>query len=151
MEFISDVLLAAGALGAGFYCLVLSRRLRKFMHLEKGVGGAIATLSTQVDEMSRALAEARRLAAESTRSLTGLTAQAGEAALRLEGILAAIDDLPPAERQAPPVAVHVAAPPGAAPSVEHPPADVPAPAETALGRRLRLVRRRGGRSAAEAA
>ena len=82
MEFISDVLLAAGALGAGFYCLVLSRRLRKFMHLEKGVGGAIATLSTQVDEMSRVVAGARQLASDATRSCRVILIRARGPALR---------------------------------------------------------------------
>jgi len=41
MVFIADILLAAGALSAAFYCFVLSRRLRRFTDLEKGVGGAI--------------------------------------------------------------------------------------------------------------
>ncbi len=146
MEFISDVLLSAGALGAGFYCLVLSRRLRKFMHLEKGVGGAIATLSAQVDEMSRALAEARRQAAESTRSLADLTSRAGEAAGRLEALLVAAEDLPLAEVRVP----------GSA-ALQVPPATAAGPAAPeqaaaeAASQRLRLVRRRGSRAAAEAA
>lgn len=147
MEFISDVLLGAGALGAGFYCLVLSHRLRRFMQLEKGVGGAIATLSTQVDEMSRAVAQARRLASESTGSLADLMSRAEDAANRLEGLLASYDDLPvmapsarpaPTEhgvrREEPKTQAHDAS------EVE----DVPA-------RRLRLVRRRGHRLTAEAA
>ena len=51
MELIADILLIAGALGAGLYCIVLSRRLNRFTDLEKGVGGAIAVLSAQVDDM----------------------------------------------------------------------------------------------------
>ncbi len=47
MELIADILLVAGALGAGLYCFVLSRRLRKFTDLEQGVGGAVAVLSSQ--------------------------------------------------------------------------------------------------------
>lgn len=143
MDFISDVLLAAGALGAGFYCLVLSRRLRRFMHLEKGVGGAIATLSTQVDEMSRAITEARRLATDSARSLTDLTARAGDAAVRLEGLLATLDDLPARDH---PKAL-LAEPAGAERAPEVPEPAVPAAEETTISRRLRLVRRRSSRPA----
>ena len=49
MELIADVLLAAGALGAGLYCYVLALRLKQFQTLESGMGGAIAVLSAQVD------------------------------------------------------------------------------------------------------
>lgn len=36
MALIADILLIAGALSAGLYCLVLSRRLRQFTDLEIG-------------------------------------------------------------------------------------------------------------------
>ena len=49
VEMIADVLLVAGALGAGVYCYVLARRLSRFNDLETGVGGAVAVLSAQVD------------------------------------------------------------------------------------------------------
>ena len=42
MELIADILLVAGALGAGLYCHVLARRLSRFNDLENGVGGAVA-------------------------------------------------------------------------------------------------------------
>ncbi|HBT01357.1 MAG TPA: hypothetical protein DEB47_16175, partial [Citreicella sp.] len=58
MDLIADILLAAGALGAGFYCFVLSRRLTRFTDLEQGVGGAVAVLSAQVDDLTRTLAAA---------------------------------------------------------------------------------------------
>ena len=35
MDLIADILLAAGAMGAGFYCLILGRRLNRFNNLEK--------------------------------------------------------------------------------------------------------------------
>ena len=41
MDLIADIFLIAGALGAGFYCIVLSRRLSRFTDLENGVGGAV--------------------------------------------------------------------------------------------------------------
>ena len=52
MDIIADILLAAGALGAGIYCYILGRRLNRFNDLEKGVGGAVAVLSAQVDDLT---------------------------------------------------------------------------------------------------
>lgn len=94
MEMISNILLAAGALGAAAYCLILSRRLRKFTQLESGMGGAIAVLSVQVDDMTRALESARSTATESTASLEQVTARAEKSAQRIELLLASLHDLP---------------------------------------------------------
>ena len=77
MDLIADILLAAGAFGAGFYCFVLSRRLSRFNDLEKGVGGAVASLSTS--------------------SLDGLTERAEGVAKRLELLVASMHDLPEAD------------------------------------------------------
>jgi len=94
MELISDILLGAGAIGAGLFCYVLARRLSAFNGLETGVGGAIAVLSAQVDEMTRALAAARQATSESTRELSDLTARAEASTQRLELLLASLHDLP---------------------------------------------------------
>lgn len=96
MGLISDVLLVAGALGAAFYCFVLARRLRRFNDLETGMGGAVAVLSAQVDEMTRALSGAQDSAKGSADSLSRLTGQAEEAARRLELMVAALHDVPAA-------------------------------------------------------
>lgn len=94
MELIADILMIAGALGVGLYCVVLSRRLRKFNDLEKGVGGAIAVLSAQVDDMTRALKTAQTAALGSTESLQDLTMRAESVSQRLEVLVAAMHDLP---------------------------------------------------------
>ncbi|EAU46415.1 hypothetical protein [Salipiger bermudensis] len=94
MNLIADILLAAGALGAGFYCFVLSRRLSRFTDLENGVGGAVAVLSAQVDDLTRTLGAAQSTAGESTVRLETLTARAEDAAKRLELMLASLHDLP---------------------------------------------------------
>lgn len=94
MELIADIMLVAGALGAGFYCFVLSRRLSKFTDLEKGVGGAVAVLSAQVDDLTRTLTSAQDSAGESSRSLEELTERAEDAARRLELLVASMHDLP---------------------------------------------------------
>ena len=94
MELIADFLLIAGALGAGLYCIVLSRRLNRFTDLEKGVGGAIAVLSSQVDDMTNALETARSATTSSAQSLDALTGRAEGVAQRLELLVASMHDLP---------------------------------------------------------
>ena len=94
MDLIADILLIAGALGAGLYCVVLSRRLNRFTNLEKGVGGAIAVLSSQVDDMTKALEEARTATTSSAQSLNALTGRAEGVAQRLELLVASMHDLP---------------------------------------------------------
>lgn len=94
MNLISDILLIAGALGAAVYCIVLSRRLKKFNDLEQGVGGAVALMSTQVDGMSKTLLQAQAAAKGSTASLIELTNKAEQSAKHLELLLASLHDLP---------------------------------------------------------
>lgn len=94
MEMIADILLVAGALGAGFYCFVLARRLNRFNDLEKGVGGAVAVLSAQVDDLNKSLVAARAISDGSTKELEGLTGRAESVAQRLELMMASMHDLP---------------------------------------------------------
>ncbi len=94
MELIADILLISGALGAGLYCVVLSRRLNRFTNLENGVGGAIAVLSSQVDDMTKALEEARTATSSSASSLQAMTGRAEGVAQRLELLVASLHDLP---------------------------------------------------------
>ncbi len=94
MELIADILLISGAMGAALYCVILSRRLNKFTNLERGVGGAIAVLSTQVDGMTKALEEARSATSSSATSLKTMTGRAEGVAQRLELLVASMHDLP---------------------------------------------------------
>ena len=126
MELIADVLMAAGAFGAAVYCYVLAGRLKRFSTLETGMGGAIAVLSAQVDDMTRALDKARGAANGSTSSLEAQTLRAEAVASRLELLLAAMHDLPETEKT-----------PSTEPAMEE--------------RKLRFVRRRPARSDLEAA
>jgi hypothetical protein len=129
MDLISDILLVAGSFGAAIYCYVLSTRLKKFTTLETGMGGAIAVLSAQVDDMTVALEKARGAANGSADSLEALTARGEAVARKLELLVASLHDLPD---------------PKAAPQ--------PATEEAAEDeRRLRFVRRRANRDALEAA
>lgn len=112
MELIADILLAAGALGAGFYCLVLGRRLNRFNDLEKGVGGAVAVLSSQVDDLNRTLMAAQQSATQSAMTLNELVSRAEESARRLEMQMASLHDLPPPTPQAPAATTQPAPSPG---------------------------------------
>lgn len=101
MSLIADILLIAGALGAGIYCVVLSRRLTKFTDLEGGMGGAIAVLSVQVDDMTKLLDKAKVTASSSSSSLEALTQRAEGVAQRLELLVASMHDLPEAKEPEP--------------------------------------------------
>ncbi len=96
MAFIADIFLVAGALGAGLYCHVLSRRLRRFTDLEKGVGGAVAVLSVQVDDLSKALVTAQATATSSVESLADVNVRAEASARKLELLIASMHDVPEA-------------------------------------------------------
>ncbi len=120
MDLVADILLVSGALGAGVYCFVLARRLARFNDLENGVGGAVAILSAQVDDLTKTLAAARQTATASTQSLDGLTDRAENVAKRLELMVASMHDLPEQPRAQP---VQPQAQQGAATA----PAAVPAP------------------------
>ena len=86
--------MAAGSFGAAIYCYVLSGRLKKFTTLETGMGGAIAVLSAQVDDLTRMLERARSAAAGSAGTLEALTSRAETVAARLDVMLAAMHDFP---------------------------------------------------------
>lgn len=129
MELISDILLMAGSFGAAIYCYVLSTRLKKFTTLETGMGGAIAVLSAQVDDMTVALEKARGAANGSAESLEALTARGEAVARKLELLVASLHDLPE-------------------PEVTQKPSAADTPEDE---RRLRFVRRRAPRDELEAA
>lgn len=131
MNLISDVLLSLGAFGAAIYCFVLSNRLKKFATLENGMGSAIAVLSAQVDDMTKALDRARNAATGSAASLESLTSRGESVAARIELLLASMHDLPE---------------PGPSQATAHGTED-----EEEADRKLRFVRRRPPRSGLEAA
>lgn len=94
MTLVADILMVAGTLGVAIYCYVLSVRLKRFSTLESGMGGAIAVLSAQVDDMTKALSGAQAAATGSAATLESLTLRAETAAARLEVMLASLHDLP---------------------------------------------------------
>lgn len=94
MEVIADIFLASGAIAAGIYCFVLGRRLNRFNDLEKGVGGAVAVLSAQVDDLTKTLSAAQSTASVSADTLTDLTERAEAMSQRLDLQMASLHDIP---------------------------------------------------------
>lgn len=94
MDFIADILLAAGALAAAFYCYVLSRKLNKLSSLDQELGGAIAVLSQQVDEMTATLGSAKDMATSYSEQLESKISDAQAAVDRIDLMMAALHDLP---------------------------------------------------------
>jgi len=114
MELIADILMIAGTFAVGVYCAVLARRLSRFTDLEKGVGGAIAVLSAQVDDMTKTLIKAQKTAAGSAVKLEDLTSRAEDVSRRLELLIASMHDLPEAPKAGPTVVSSVAPQPDSA-------------------------------------
>ena len=94
MTLIADLLMVAGALAAGFYCFILSKRLSALQNAEGGIGQVVASLSIQVDELSASVESAQVAANSSNETLTELTARAEEVAQRLELMVASMHDIP---------------------------------------------------------
>lgn len=94
MVFLADILLAGGAIVAAFYCLILSRRLRKFTDLEDGVGSAVALLATKADQLDKTLRSAQVTASHSVTKLEDVSGRAEAAARHLELLVAALHSLP---------------------------------------------------------
>lgn len=93
MDLISDILLMCAALGAALYCHVLARRLRRLQNLKEGIGGAVASLSVQVEGLTKALKSAQKLAGEATETVSERTKRAEQVADRLELLVASMHDL----------------------------------------------------------
>ena len=128
MDLLMNGLLMAGTLFAGGYCWVLARRVRDLKSLDSGLGGAIVTLTRQVELARTTLEEARASSRDSRIELSQLIARADGAAGQLKLLIAAAPAPAPILPAAPPAAV---APAAALHVVVEPlPAPEPVPAST---------------------
>jgi len=93
MTLIADIFLTAGCIGAALYCYILGRRLRAFNDLERGMGGAVAVLSAQVDDLEKSVTAARSSASNSQQELESVTLRAEDVRRQLEIQIAALHDL----------------------------------------------------------
>ena len=94
IDLVADALLLCGSLGAALYCALLSRKVGKLNQYETGLGGAIAVLSSQIDEIQKALDETQLAASRSGDELKKLIEEAHEIAGKLDVMLVGLDDLP---------------------------------------------------------
>lgn len=94
MALMADAILMATALISALYCRVLARRLQRFTALEAGMGGAIAVLSAEVDEMTRALQAAQSVATSAERRLEDLVSRGEGLSGNLSLMVAALHDVP---------------------------------------------------------
>ncbi len=92
MNYGADILVIFASLGAMCYCIILSRRLNRLTSFDKGLGGAIAVMSSQVDEMKAALHEAKAGSDGAGKQLHDLVHQAREISAELEMMIAACHD-----------------------------------------------------------
>lgn len=92
LSYGADILIIFASLGAMAYCMVLSRRLSRLTSFDKGLGGAIAVMSSQVDEMKAALREAKSGSDGAGSQLNDLVHQAREISSELEMMIAACHD-----------------------------------------------------------
>jgi len=93
LGLISDVLLLAATGGMAIWCRTLSKKLRAFNDLDTGLGGTIATLTLQVDDLKASLAAATVQSKDRGASLELVIAQADDRIGRMEMLLASLDDL----------------------------------------------------------
>lgn len=93
LGLISDVLLLAATLGMAFYCRLLSGRLRAFNDLDNGIGGTIAALSLQVDEMKASIEAVHIETDGHSDRLRAQIMAADDRIGRLEVLLAGLEDI----------------------------------------------------------
>ncbi|MEJ6393019.1 DUF6468 domain-containing protein [Gymnodinialimonas sp. 2305UL16-5] len=92
MTYGADAIVIFASLGAMVYCMILSRRLSRLTSFDKGLGSAIAVMSSQVDEMKAALKEAKAGSDGAGQQLHDLVHQAREISSELEMMIAACHD-----------------------------------------------------------
>ena len=107
MDLLMNGLLLAATCFAGSYCWVLARRVRDLKSLDSGLGGAIVTLTRQVELARTTLEEARSSSRDTKLELAKLVEEADTTAGRLRLLIAAAPHPAPARPEAaaePPVA-----------------------------------------------
>ncbi|MEM8851248.1 MAG: hypothetical protein AAGE03_14590 [Pseudomonadota bacterium] len=98
---LSDGLLVLATVALAAYCWRLAARLRAFNDVDSGLGGAIAALSLQVDELKDTLATATAESGSAAASLDTATDRANDSIGRLEMLIAAAEDVADTPTDAP--------------------------------------------------
>ena len=92
MDVLMNGLLLAATLFAGGYCWVLAGRVRDLKSLDRGLGGAIVTLTRQIELARGTLEEARASTRENRQDLTQLLARADAATAQLRLAVSAAEE-----------------------------------------------------------
>lgn len=135
MDLLMNGLLLAATCFAGLYCWVLARRVRDLKSLDKGLGGAIVTLTRQVELARTTLEEARSSSNDTKLELSKMVQQADTAANQLRLLIAAAPHAAPARRAPEPA-------PEPAPELARAVAPTPAPQAAAAPAEPRAQERR---------
>lgn len=92
MDVLMNGLLLAATLFAGGYCWVLAGRVRELKSLDRGLGGAIVTLTRQIELARGTLEEARASTRENRQDLTQLLARADATTAQLRLAVVAAEE-----------------------------------------------------------
>lgn len=93
LGLISDVLLLAATCGMALWCRVLTKRLKAFNDLDTGLGGTIAALTQQVDDLQTSLGAATEHTRDRNVALEELNVRADDRIGRMEMLLTSLEDL----------------------------------------------------------
>ncbi len=93
INMIADAFLILGCFGTSIYCWILSKKIRPLNQFDTGLGGAIAVLSVQVDDLQKTLKNTQTTATEAGEELKTLLTEANDVASRLDLLLIGVDDL----------------------------------------------------------
>lgn len=93
LGLISDVLLLAATGGMALWCRVLTKRLKAFNDLDTGLGGTIAALKLQADDLQASIAVATEHAHDRGAALDEATTRADDRIGRMEMLLTSLEDL----------------------------------------------------------
>ncbi|MEM7487491.1 MAG: hypothetical protein AAF390_00040 [Pseudomonadota bacterium] len=107
VPLLSDLLLLLATVALAAYCWRLAKRLQSFNDVDSGLGGAIAALSLQVDDLKATLKTAMDESESAGTALDMATDRANDSIGRLEMLIAAAEDVAPSPSETPPPAEDV--------------------------------------------
>lgn len=93
LSLLSDILLLGATAGIALWCRLLARRLRAFNDLDSGLGGTIAALARQVDDLRSTIVDATRETEDGTARLEAALERADDRIGRMEMLLASLETL----------------------------------------------------------
>ena len=88
LAVLAQIALAVAGLALALWCAVLARRLRQLNDLERGLGGAIAVMASEIARLEHALTRARSDATAAGEALGQTVAQARDERARWDLIAA---------------------------------------------------------------